>query len=165
MSRDGKNLDAMNRAKLVGKGSAWLRGFAGLTILAGLGLMAGELRVQSQVPQYNGGLPGVERSSSGMPGLPENANPRPDGLRALRDSLSVEDRSKMIKMLNVQRQKDMNTDTGRLVTLANEVKLQASKVGPDGKERITVLDLHKVEMIEKLAKGVREKMTAVSATD
>ena len=137
--------------------SRWIeatRTVASLTILGAVAFVAGN----SQVPQYNGGLPGVERSGSGFPGLPENANPRPDNNRALRDSMNKQEDQKRLKALNVQRQKDMNTDTGKLITLANEIKAETHKA--DGKESLSAADLRKVEMIEKLARNVREKMTA-----
>ncbi len=111
----------------------------------------------SQVPQYNGGLPGPERSASGFPGLPENANPHPDGIRALRDSMNQQENSKRLKEINLQRQKEMTSDTAKLLELANQLKNETDRTEND---KLSVLEVRKAEMIEKLAKSVREKMKA-----
>jgi hypothetical protein len=112
--------------------------------------------VNSQVP-YNGGLPGVEHSSSGFPGLPENANPHPDRNRILEDAMHLQLDQKRLTMINVARQKEMTTDTAKLVALATEVKAETDK---SGKDALSAIELHKVEQIEKLAHTVREKMSA-----
>jgi DNA topoisomerase VI subunit B len=107
--------------------------------------------------QPNGGLPGAGRTSSGLPALPENANPHPDRNRALEDANLMKADQKRLEMLNVLRQKEMTSDTAKLVALANEVKTETEK---NGKDTLSVLELRKVEQIEKLAHTVREKMKA-----
>lgn len=90
-----------------------------------------------------------------MPGLPENANPHPDALRALRDSMQNQENRKRMMLLNVQRQKEMTSDTEKLLQLANEVKADTSKTARD---QLSMIEVRKVEQIEKLAHAVREKM-------
>ena len=92
-----------------------------------------------------------------MAGLPENANPRPDGVRALRDAMQQQDNAKRIKELNLQRQKDMTSDTVKLLELATQLNSETKKSEND---RLSILQLRQAEMIEKLAKSVREKMSS-----
>jgi len=153
MKTTNKSLDAFEEGNAVSIGKIWRRGAACVIAFGIMPLVAGH----SQVPQYNGGLPGVERNSSGFAGLPENANPRPDGVRALRDSMNQQDNLKRLKELNLQRQKDMASDTVKLLQLANELKSDTDK---SEKDKISMLEVRKAEMIEKLAKAVRDKMKA-----
>jgi hypothetical protein len=153
MKTTNEGLDALAGGNAVPVRKGWLRVAACLIAFGVTPFVAGH----SQVPQYNGGLPGVERNSSGMPGLPENANPRPDGVRALRDSMQQQDNVKRLKELNIQRQKDMTSDTVKLLQLASELKSDTDK---SEKDKLSMLEVRKAEMIEKLAKSVREKMKA-----
>ena len=97
------------------------------------------------------------RTTTGFPALPEDANPHPDGVRFLRDSLNMADNQKLLAALNVQRQKDMTQYTAQLLTLANELKAETEKGRPDS---LSVVDMRKAEQIEKLAHAVHEKMKA-----
>jgi len=65
--------------------------------------------------------------------------------------------AKRLEQLNVLRQREMTDETARLVRLANEVKAETNKSAMDS---LSVVELRKVELIEKLAKSVREKMKA-----
>jgi hypothetical protein len=153
MKTTSKGLDAFAGGNAVSGKGIWRRGLACLVIFGVTLLVAGH----SQVPQYNGGLPGPERSASGFPGLPENANPRPDGVRALRDSMNQQENSKRLKEINLQRQKDMTSDTAKLLELANQLKNETDR---SEKDKLSITEVRKAEMIEKLAKSVREKMKA-----
>jgi len=64
---------------------------------------------------------------------------------------------KRIAQLNLLRQKEMTEDTAKLVQLANEVKAETGQTGSDA---LSVVELRKVELIEKLAKAVHDKMQA-----
>jgi DNA topoisomerase VI subunit B len=108
-------------------------------------------------PQPNGGLPGPGRSSSGFPALPENANPHPDGVRALQDMMQSQQNLKRLNLLNTARQKEMSSDTAKLVALAKELSLAT---GPSSKEAPTMTEVQKVEQIEKLAHAVQQTMKA-----
>ena len=153
MKTTNRTLDAYQKRKAISIRRSWLGGIACLLTFGMTPFVAGH----SQVPQYNGGLPGVERSSSGFAGLPENANPRPDGVRALRDSMSQQENAKRLKELNIQRQKELTSDTARLLQLANELKSDTDK---GEKDKLSMLEVRKAELIEKLAKAVRDKMKA-----
>jgi hypothetical protein len=153
MKTTNKGLDAFAGGNAVPRRGIWRRCLACLVVLGAMPLMAGH----SQVPQYNGGLPGPERNSSGFAGLPENANPRPDGVRALRDSMNQQENSKRLKEINLQRQKDMTSDTVKLLQLASELKSDTDK---SEKEKLSMVEVRKAEMIEKLAKSVHDKMKA-----
>ena len=140
-------------------GPGWVRLVGNLVLMGAVALIAGE----SQVPQY----------SATLPGLSSGANPHDERDQSLRNWARHEDNVKRLKALSIARYKEMNADAGKLITLANEVKAEtdrqvseksrsSSKDGiKDGsKDALTIADLRKVELIEKLAKSVREKMTA-----
>jgi hypothetical protein len=115
-----------------------------------------------QVPQTNGGLPGPGRTSQGFAALPENANPHPDSNRVLEDSMRKQSDVKRFKELNELRQKEMASDTEKLVALAGDLKDELDKTGTDkaGKETLSMTAVRKAEQIEKLAHDVRDKMKA-----
>jgi hypothetical protein len=94
---------------------------------------------------------------SGIPMKPPDANPVPDANRFLESSLKGQDNRKQIEQLNQLRQREMNADTDKLVILAIQLKAETDATS---REKLTVIDLHKAEAIEKLAKSVREKMKA-----
>ena len=131
---------------------SWVRSLVCLAVLASTPFTLGISQVQQ-----NGGLPGPERSSSGFPALPENANPHPDGVRILQDSMHAQDNKKKNEELNLLRQKQMNSDTAKLVELANELKAEMDK---SSKDTLSMNVVRKAEQIEKLAHAVREKMKA-----
>ena len=85
------------------------------------------------------------------------SNPTPDANRFLESSLKAQDSRKQIDQLNTLRQKEMNADMAKLVILAIQLKAETDATS---REKLTVIDLHKVEAIEKLAKGVHDKMKA-----
>ena len=110
-----------------------------------------------QVPQINGGLPGPGRNSQGFPALPETANPRPDSNRVLEDSMKRQGNAKQFKQLNELRQKEMTSDTAKLLALAGDLKEEVDKTG---KATISMDAVRKAEQIEKLAQNVQNKMKA-----
>jgi hypothetical protein len=97
------------------------------------------------------------RSPSGIPPISPLANRTADANRIMEDSMQTPEARKRLEQLNVLRQKEMTDETARLVRLANEVKAETDKSATDS---LTVVELRKVELIEKLAKSVREKMKA-----
>ena len=58
--------------------------------------------------------------------------------------------------LNRQRQKNMVSDTDKLLKLATELE---TEVEGGGEEHFTPEQLHKISEIEKLARSVKDKMT------
>jgi hypothetical protein len=111
----------------------------------------------SQVPQPNNGMPGPGRNSQGFAALPENANPHPDGVRALQDSMKTQDDQKKLSEQNQLRQKQLADDTAKLLQLATELKAEMDKTS---KDTLNMNYVRKAEQIEKLAHTVREKMKA-----
>jgi hypothetical protein len=85
------------------------------------------------------------------------SNPTPDANKFLESSLQGQNNRKQIEQLNQLRQKEMTSDATKLVILAIELKAETDATS---REKLTVIDLHKVEAIEKLAKGVHDKMKA-----
>lgn len=61
-----------------------------------------------------------------------------------------------MRALNAQRQKDLVSDTEKLLKLAKELN---EEMAQDGSGNLKRDQLHKVEEIAKLAKSVREKMS------
>lgn len=135
----------------------WLHATACIGVLSALLVAAG---VSQQVPQPNGGLPGPGRTSQGFAALPESANPHPDSNRVLEDSMRRQDTLKRTTELNELRQKEMSSDTVKLVVLANELKTQLEKPSNDP---LSMNEVRKVEEIERLAHGVQSKMKATVA--
>ncbi len=154
------------REELVSAGRLrWPRGRAGesalLSLAAGcLGYLVVVLGVpavvRSQV-QENGGLPGPVRSASGLPPLSPLINRHPDANRVMEDAMKTQESIKRLKALSVQRQKQMSSDAAKLVVLAQELEKETNG---GGVASLSAVDLRKAEQIEKLARGVREKMTA-----
>lgn len=66
--------------------------------------------------------------------------------------------AKQFKVLNELRQKEMTTDTAKLVALAGDLKEALDKTG--SKDTISMDSVRKAEQIEKLAQDVRKKMKA-----
>jgi hypothetical protein len=151
----GKQLSVLSRMGRVGMKAPVARA-RGLVLTAMLAVLLVGLAV-SQMPQPNNGMPGPGRNASGFPALPDVANPRPDGVRALRDSMNQPDIQKRIRELNALRQRELNSDTAKLLILIKEVKVDVDKVP---KDHLSMNDVMEVEQIEKLAKSVQAKMKA-----
>jgi len=64
--------------------------------------------------------------------------------------------ARQVKLLNIQRQKAIVDDAGKILLLARELNADASSDTPVMSD---AQRLHKAEEIEKLAKSIREKMT------
>jgi hypothetical protein len=115
-----------------------------------------------QAPAVEAGLQQIDHSGSKFPGLPENANPRPDGASLLRDSATREESTKRLKDINILRQKEMKAETARLVQLAHELSAETQK---NSRDIFPMEEIRKAEQIEKLAKAVRETMKATVSLD
>lgn len=63
---------------------------------------------------------------------------------------------KRLSALNVERQKSMVSDANKLLQLAGELNAEVTSANS---ESLTRAQLHKLGKIEKLAHGVREKMS------
>jgi len=71
--------------------------------------------------------------------------------------MRAQDNQKRIAELNLQRQKQMTEDTKKLLALANELKTDLDK-NNNNRDTLSMMEVRKAEMIEKLAHGVRDKM-------
>lgn len=85
------------------------------------------------------------------------ANPTADANRLMQDSMRGGDTLKQFELINVQRQKDMTTDTAKLILLANQLKTETDKSTP---EALSILEIRQAELIEKLARSIQGKMKA-----
>jgi hypothetical protein len=63
--------------------------------------------------------------------------------------------------LNAERQKEMISDTNKLLKLAKELNYEVAASGTD---TLTPDDLHRLAEIEKLARSVKEKMAIAGQT-
>jgi hypothetical protein len=77
--------------------------------------------------------------------------PQPDSNTPLNPSLEQE----QSRMRNTDRQKQLVSDTQKLLALANELK---SDVDKSNKDMLSIDVIKKAEEIEKLAHSVKEKM-------
>jgi hypothetical protein len=66
------------------------------------------------------------------------------------------DKEKRLRALNAERQKSMISDANKLLKLAGELN---AEVASANSESLTRAQLHKLGEIEKLAHGVKEKMS------
>jgi hypothetical protein len=109
------------------------------------------------VPQQSGGgLPYPPRQP-GLPPMNQTANPTADANRLMLDSMKMQDNRKRFELINLQRQKEMVSDTAILIDLAHQLKTATDKSTPD---TLSMLDIRKAEVIEKLAHGIQHKMRA-----
>ena len=129
---------------------SWARNLSCLAVLAVLPSAAGV----SQLPI---GAASTVHDNGGVPPANPAANPTADANRFMEDSMRLQDNRKRIAMLNVLRQKEMTADTAKLVQLAHQVKAEAKS---NSRDSMSVVELRQVEAIEKLARGVQDKMEA-----
>lgn len=98
------------------------------------------------------GLPMAAQSPGSQNGPPMPRSPVLDPNLGFNDTSMVE---RQVKMLNVQRQKSIVSDTAKILQLARELNDDANAENPtlSPAER-----MRKADEIEKLARSVREKM-------
>ncbi len=106
--------------------------------------------------QIGNGLP-YPPPSPGTPPMNRTANPTADANRLMEDSMKHQDNLKRFELMNVQREKEMTSDTEKLLELAHQLKVETDKSAP---EPLSMLDIRKAEAIEKLAHSIQGKMRA-----
>jgi hypothetical protein len=106
--------------------------------------------------QTGNGLPYPAREP-GLPPMNQLANPTADANRLMEDSMKLQDNLRRFELMNVQRQKEMTSSTEILLELARQLKTETDKGAPD---TLSMLDIRKAEVIEKLAHGIQKKMLA-----
>ncbi len=72
------------------------------------------------------------------------------------DIATIEMERKQIKLMNEERQKHLVSDTDKLLRLAGELR---SDVNGTSKSGVSADTVRKANEIEKLARGIRSKMT------
>jgi hypothetical protein len=92
-----------------------------------------------------------------MPPMNRTANPTADANRLMEDSMKLQNNIKRFELLNLQRQKEMTSDTARLIDLAHQLKTETDKGTPD---TLSIFEIQKAELIEKLAHSIQNKMRA-----
>jgi hypothetical protein len=92
-----------------------------------------------------------------MPGADTQRDPTAPDINKPADPIADKLHKQQVKAFNEQRQKQLVTDTDKLLELATELKAEVDKTD---KETLSVTVIRKTEQIEKLAKSVREKMKA-----
>jgi hypothetical protein len=122
-----------------------------LALGSGLAAMGGAQSQQGPGP--NSGQGGVQGQGS-MRGTFNHPDINPFSAESDVDPMMVE---KRIRALNAERQKEMVTDTNKLLKLAKELN---DEVASTDREAFTPEQLRKIAEIEKLARTVRERMTA-----
>jgi hypothetical protein len=97
------------------------------------------------------------RDVSTWPPINPLANRTADANRILEDSMKLRENQKRFEQLNLQRHKEMASDTEKLLALANQLKAETDK---STKDSLSMESVRQAEQIEKLARTVREKMKA-----
>ena len=105
-----------------------------------LGICPSGAQMNSQLPQPNTGKAAIR--------YPESSNP-------FGDSEPGPDKRRL-RLLNTARQKEIVSETARLLKLAQELN---NEVASSDSSRMTGEQLRKVAEIAKLAKSVKEKMS------
>ena len=99
----------------------------------------------------------VPRDLASWPPINPLANRTADANRILEDSMKLQDNRRRFEKLNLQRQKEMTSDTEKLLALAGQLKSETDKIS---REALSMEAVQQVEEIEKLAHSVRDKMRA-----
>jgi len=131
----------------------WVRGLVCLAVVTAIPFSAGV----SQSPQPGMSGEPQPRDISSWPPISPLANRTADANRILEDSMKLKENQKRIEELNLLRQKEMTSDTAKLLALANELKAETDK---STGAALSMNEVRKVEEIEKLAHSVRDKMKA-----
>ncbi|HWB33118.1 MAG TPA: hypothetical protein VG714_08105 [Acidobacteriaceae bacterium] len=144
-----------------------LRSFGGWVLTAGIAMGVGAVAgAQSTQPAassssgpYGAGSGGLSNGSygSGMGrgGLGQVTPATVDNMGTEDAPLNPQMQRNQAKMRNIQRQKELVSDTQKLVALVNELQTDVSK---SNKDMLSLDVIRKADEIEKLAHSVREKM-------
>jgi|HubBroStandDraft_5_1064220.scaffolds.fasta_scaffold37731_2 hypothetical protein len=129
----------------------WEWGLACLAVLAVVPFTAGVSHAMQSPTQG--------RDVINWPPMNPLANPTADANRYLEDSMKRQDNRKLLEKLNIQRQKEMASETEKLLALSNQLKADMDRRAGNAPSMISVRE---AEQIEKLAHEVREKMGATA---
>ncbi len=120
----------------------WGRWVSSLCWGAGLAMLIGFAAEPAMRPQS--GVPSMSHRSAQMP--------RDPAVSSEYDPIAAE---RQFKALNIERQRDMVSDTNKLLTLAKELN---EGLAANSSSTLTDEQLRKIAQIEKLAHSVKEKM-------
>lgn len=123
----------------------WRRLFRPARAVTGVFAVAAMLAIAQQAPNRNPDKPLINPA----------ANPVPDKNQQLEMQSQQGDKAVNYLAANTERQKQIAEDAARLLQLATELKKEVDKTD---KDTLSVNVIRKAEMIEKLAKGVKQKM-------
>jgi hypothetical protein len=123
----------------------WWAGVCAALLLAGAAVALSGAAVQSiSGGQLQQPMPTVPSSP---PGFGEQPNPA--------DPMQRQQQERMEKARNVDRQKQLERDTDKLLSLAKELKEEVNK---SNKDTLSIDVVKKAAEIEKLAKSVKDRM-------
>jgi hypothetical protein len=144
-------IGALGPRRIVFDKVPWVRGLVCLAVVTFMPFAAGFS--QSQV---GNGLP-YPTPEPGVPPMNQTANPTADANRLMEDSMKHQENLKRFELINVQRQKDITSDTARLIELAHQLKIETDKGTP---ATLSIVQIRQAELIEKLAHNIQHKMRA-----
>lgn len=136
---------AMKFLAALARGS-WVANTALCLAMLTMGEMAG-------AQQRNPGPPLVDRQQG--PGIPNDPSSRRGGLYSMPDALATRMGDQQERARNADRQKRLEVDTKKLLSLATELKEQVDKTD---KNVLSIDVIKKADEIERLAKSVKERM-------
>jgi len=119
----------------------WIRGAAGTAVLTALIAVA-------QPPQQS------SNSNPDKPYLVPEVNRLPDKNDQMQMN-SEQVKKQKFEAANAERQRQIADDTARLLELATQLKAEVDKTS---KDTLSINVIRKADTIEKLAKGVKDKM-------
>jgi len=114
------------------------------------GLVCGLMCASAGRSQLSGGSNGGQGQGMG------DMHPHHDLSTLPPDDLDPVLAERRMLALNIQRQKQMVSDTNKLLKLARELNEEVAKANTG---TLTLDELHKIAEIEKLARNVRQRMT------
>jgi len=115
-----------------------------LSLCLGLGLAMGFVIVSGRTARSQGPPRGIINRPAPMPTDPAASGD---------DDPTMTERR--LNALNIERQKEMVSDTNKLLKLARELN---EEIAANSSATLTDDQLHKIAQIEKLARGVKQKM-------
>jgi hypothetical protein len=124
-------------------------------VVPSLGAGFGLALVLMLVP-VSGGSSQAPGQNVGPPGTVRPYYPGPTSSISSSGGFEAAEAERRLKELNHERQKEMISDTNKLLKLATELN---DEVAATKAEALTYDQLHRIAQIEKLAHNVREKMT------
>lgn len=141
MQRNSNRIAAHAEGLFRSPSRRWIRGAAGVAVMATLIAVA---QPPQQSPTPNPDLPYLRPEANRLPDKNDQMKLNTDQAKKAH-----------FEAANAERKKQIADDTAKLLELATELK---SEVDKTSKDTLSINVIRKAESIEKLAKGVKEKM-------